>query len=137
MLRGHSGFILQSRLDRQTDGGILFGEYEPLAQSGLFDSDFYIKSNPDLATLNIDPLLHYLERGCRERRDPSARFDTGHYVKLCDALQAVALRRAMACSPCFLERPEDCPRGITCLSDLAVADVYQACRQALARVGLS
>jgi hypothetical protein len=51
--------------------------------------------------------------------------------------QAVALRRAMACSPCFLERPEDCPRGITCLSDLAVADVYQACRQALARVGLS
>lgn len=86
MLRGHSGFILQSRLDRQTDGGILFGEYEPLAQSGLFDSDFYIKSNPDLATLNIDPLLHYLERGCRERRDPSARFDTGHYLKLCDAL---------------------------------------------------
>jgi ADP-heptose:LPS heptosyltransferase/GT2 family glycosyltransferase len=73
-------------VNRQADGGILFGEYELLAQSGLFDADFYIKSNPDLATLNIDPLLHYLERGCRERRDPSARFDTGHYLKLCDAL---------------------------------------------------
>jgi ADP-heptose:LPS heptosyltransferase len=66
--------------------GILFGEYELLAQSGLFDAEFYLRANPDIASLNVDPLLHYLERGCLERRDPSASFDTSHYLKLCDAL---------------------------------------------------
>ncbi|MGO9990993.1 MAG: glycosyltransferase family 9 protein [Steroidobacteraceae bacterium] len=65
---------------------ILFGEYELLAQSGLFDPKYYLKSNPDIAALNVDPLLHYLEQGCRERRDPSAGFDTSHYLKLCNAL---------------------------------------------------
>lgn len=68
------------------DAGVLFGDYELLAQSGLFDAAFYLRTYPDIARLNVDPLLHYLERGCRERRDPSARFDTAHYLNLCAAL---------------------------------------------------
>jgi len=65
---------------------ILFGEYELLAKSGLFDAEYYIRANPEIAALNIDPLMHYLERGCHERRDPSAIFDTSHYLSQCEAL---------------------------------------------------
>jgi ADP-heptose:LPS heptosyltransferase/GT2 family glycosyltransferase len=65
---------------------ILFGDYELLAKSGLFDAEYYVKSNPDIAALNVDPLLHYMEYGCRERRDPSASFNTAHYLGLCQAL---------------------------------------------------
>jgi ADP-heptose:LPS heptosyltransferase/GT2 family glycosyltransferase len=65
---------------------ILFGEYELLARSGLFDAEYYVKSNPEIAALNVDPLLHYLEKGCRERRNPSASFDTPYYLSLCSAL---------------------------------------------------
>jgi O-antigen biosynthesis protein len=65
---------------------ILFGEYELLANSGLFDAEFYIRANPDIAALNVDPLMHYLEWGCRERRDPSAHFDTSYYLNQCQTV---------------------------------------------------
>jgi len=47
--------------------------------------------------------------------------------------RAVALRRAMSCSPCFLEDPKDCHRGVACLTELGVGEVYAACLPALAR----
>jgi ADP-heptose:LPS heptosyltransferase/GT2 family glycosyltransferase len=65
---------------------ILFGEYELLAKSGLFDPEYYIRANPDVAALNIDPLVHYLETGCREGRNPSAEFDTSYYLRQCHML---------------------------------------------------
>jgi ADP-heptose:LPS heptosyltransferase/GT2 family glycosyltransferase len=65
---------------------VLFGDYDLLARSGLFDPDYYLKSNPDVAALNVDPLLHYMEQGCLRRLDPSAAFDTAHYLKLCEKL---------------------------------------------------
>lgn len=66
--------------------GIVFGEYDLLANSGLFDAAYYIRAYPDVAKSNVDPLMHYLERGCREGRNPSAGFDTAHYLKLCESL---------------------------------------------------
>jgi len=65
---------------------ILFRNYDLVAQSGLFDAEYYLRSNPDIAELNVDPLTHYLESGCRERRDPSAKFSTEHYLSQCGAL---------------------------------------------------
>jgi len=65
---------------------ILFDEYELVARSGLFDPNFYAQNNADIAALNVDPLIHYLESGCREGRDPSADFDTAHYLAQCHAL---------------------------------------------------
>jgi GT2 family glycosyltransferase len=64
---------------------ILFRDYELLAKSGLFDAAYYLRANPHLSELNIDPLTHYLEVGCREKRDPSAGFDTSHYLSQCEA----------------------------------------------------
>lgn len=65
---------------------ILFVEYELLANSGLFDAAYYVRANPDVANSNVDPLMHYLERGCQERRDPSANFDTAYYLQSCASL---------------------------------------------------
>ncbi len=64
----------------------LFGEYELLEASRLFDPQFYRSAYPDVAALNMDPLLHYLESGCRERRDPSPAFNTAHYLEQCALL---------------------------------------------------
>jgi GT2 family glycosyltransferase len=62
---------------------IIFHEYELLAKSGLFDPDYYLRANADVADLNVDPLMHYLEQGCREGRNPSAEFDAAHYLAQC------------------------------------------------------
>jgi ADP-heptose:LPS heptosyltransferase/GT2 family glycosyltransferase len=62
---------------------ILFQAYELLAKSGLFDAEYYLGANPDVAALNVDPLLHYLECGASELRNPSGAFNARHYAKLC------------------------------------------------------
>jgi ADP-heptose:LPS heptosyltransferase len=40
--------------------------------------------------------------------------------------KAVALRRNMACSPCYLAKAEDCPRSLACLKSLEPSLVYEA-----------
>jgi GT2 family glycosyltransferase len=62
---------------------IIFHEYELLAKSGLFDPDFYVRAYRDVADLNVDPLMHYLEVGCREGRNPSAKFNASYYLSQC------------------------------------------------------
>ena len=61
----------------------LFGEYELMAQSGLFDAAYYLGANPDVAAVSIDPLTHYLEKGAIELRNPSEAFDARFYVQQC------------------------------------------------------
>jgi ADP-heptose:LPS heptosyltransferase/GT2 family glycosyltransferase len=65
---------------------ILFGSYELLAKSELFDAGFYTRSNPDVGRLGVDPLIHYLEHGSRERRNPSRHFDTAYYLSQCSRI---------------------------------------------------
>jgi glycosyltransferase involved in cell wall biosynthesis len=45
----------------------------------LFDTEFYLAHNPDIAAAGCDPFLHYLSTGHREARDPSAGFSTAAY----------------------------------------------------------
>ena len=47
--------------------------------------------------------------------------------------RAVALRRNMACSPCYLTRQEDCPRGYACMRGLEPIAVQEASEVFLAR----
>jgi ADP-heptose:LPS heptosyltransferase/GT2 family glycosyltransferase len=47
--------------------------------------------------------------------------------------RAVALRRNMICSPCYLAKAEDCPRGLACLRQLEPALVHQTAEMLLAR----
>jgi ADP-heptose:LPS heptosyltransferase/GT2 family glycosyltransferase len=61
----------------------LFRDYDTLRRSGLFDAGYYLAANPEVAAQNLDPLLHYLERGAAERRGPSPGFDTAFYLEQC------------------------------------------------------
>jgi hypothetical protein len=56
--------------------------------AGLFDDGFYLRSYPDVATDEVDPLLHYLMYGASEGRWPNPAFDPKFY-----ASQAATLRR--------------------------------------------
>lgn len=50
-----------------------------ISDSSLFDRDFYVKTYPDVAGSNVDPLDHFVTYGASEFRNPSAAFDTGWY----------------------------------------------------------
>jgi ADP-heptose:LPS heptosyltransferase/GT2 family glycosyltransferase len=47
--------------------------------------------------------------------------------------RAVAIRRNMTCSPCYLARLEDCPRSFVCMHGLAPASVQSVAEVFLAR----
>jgi ADP-heptose:LPS heptosyltransferase len=49
--------------------------------------------------------------------------------------RAVAVRRDMSCSPCFIEHAKDCPRRVACLQELSVADVYRVCERMICSSG--
>ncbi len=52
-----------------------------ITMSGLFDSRFYSTQCPDVDLTKTDPVLHYLEHGALEGRNPSSLFDTAYYLE--------------------------------------------------------
>ena len=64
----------------------IFGSYELLAKSGLFDGDYYSATNLDAVGFQVDPLLHYLEQGAREGLRPNKDFDVDFYLAQCAEL---------------------------------------------------
>jgi ADP-heptose:LPS heptosyltransferase/GT2 family glycosyltransferase len=46
--------------------------------------------------------------------------------------RALAIRRNVECSPCYLTKVEDCHRNLACLRELQPGDVYPACKRLLA-----
>ena len=63
------------------EGFRLVREMRLIAASGLFDRDWYLAQNPDVATAGVNPLRHYLRRGALEGRDPSPFFNTSYYLE--------------------------------------------------------
>ncbi|WP_051305211.1 glycosyltransferase [Desulfogranum mediterraneum] len=53
--------------------------YRAIVRSGLFDADYYLRENPDLQSSLIDPVIHYLQYGYSEGRDPNPLFATWWY----------------------------------------------------------
>lgn len=45
----------------------------------LFDHQYYLRNNPDLAISGMDPYLHYVWFGASRGRDPAEDFDTEFY----------------------------------------------------------
>ena len=52
---------------------------EQVLGTGLFDTEYYLKAYPDVAQCYINPLVHFVEHGAAEFRNPSAKFDTCWY----------------------------------------------------------
>jgi glycosyltransferase involved in cell wall biosynthesis/SAM-dependent methyltransferase len=72
-LRGIRGLIGKERRHLASD-------YRVVASSPLFDRDWYLKRNPDVAAALLDPVLHYLRYGADEGRQPSPLFNSEEYV---------------------------------------------------------
>lgn len=51
-----------------------------LRESDLFDANWYLANNPDVAKTKIDPLLHYYRHGAFEGRDPGPKFSSSWYL---------------------------------------------------------
>jgi lipopolysaccharide biosynthesis protein/GT2 family glycosyltransferase len=60
--------------------GETIGQMRLIASSGLFDRDWYLDRYPDVRAIGVDPVLHYLEQGASEGRNPSRLFDTRWYL---------------------------------------------------------
>jgi hypothetical protein len=52
-----------------------------IADSGLFDSAYYVQQKPELKGAEIDPLDHFLEYGLEEAADPHPLFDASYYLE--------------------------------------------------------
>ena len=52
---------------------------EAATRTRFFDTAWYLAENPDVRNDGVNPLLHYVERGAGEGRDPSPGFSTSHY----------------------------------------------------------
>ena len=52
-----------------------------ISELGLFDEVFYTHRYPEILDTGVEPLVHYLKFGGKERKDPSGLFDTSSYLK--------------------------------------------------------
>ncbi len=56
-------------------------DFRLIAESNLLDRDWYLLRNLDVAKTGGDPLLHYLQHGAAEGRDPGPEFCTRAYLE--------------------------------------------------------
>ena len=59
----------------------IFSQYLLILKSGLFDRYYYLFQYPDVRQADIDPLLHFIKFGWKERRNPSEKFNTSFYLE--------------------------------------------------------
>ncbi len=101
-----------------------------LGHSGLFDTAYYLKCNPDLAGLGSEALAHYHYYGWREGRRPNLYFDPvwyrGQYPEVAAAdvnplLHYITAGEAEGCKPIawfdpdWYARTHKPPPGVTAL----------------------
>ena len=54
--------------------------YRAIRSSGLFDEEYYLKNNLDIAESNMNPIKHFIRHGWHEGRNPNKFFDTKWYL---------------------------------------------------------
>jgi hypothetical protein len=67
--------------DQEPEEPELRDEAELLAQSPLFDRNWYYAQYRDIAAANLDPIDHYLRTGAAEGRNPGPNFDGNWYLE--------------------------------------------------------
>ena len=55
-------------------------DYWTIKKSGLFDPVYYLMNYPDVRRADIDPLMHFIRFGWKEKRNPSSSFNTSFYL---------------------------------------------------------
>ena len=55
-------------------------EYQEIFRSSYFDTNYYLSTYPDVKSSKMDPIMHYLNHGADEGRNPSRYFETSYYL---------------------------------------------------------
>lgn len=85
---GRLAATLESRQRTESDAATppSTSESHNAEQSALvgseFNSAYYLATNPDIVASGLDPLLHFMETGWREGRDPNHLFSVSSYLEL-------------------------------------------------------
>lgn len=105
-----------------------------LRSTALFDPEWYLLANPDVANAGVDPYRHYVEFGAAEGRSTSALFDAAYYASQFPAGDRPdtplyhylrnAWERHRNPSPCFDEAWYVARTGITRAHALTPADHF-------------
>jgi hypothetical protein len=132
--------------------------YLSLKRSPLFDDSYYLVSNPDLAQSMQDPIVHYLNKGAKEGRNPNPWFDISFYMSTHPGIASAGInplfhylmlvaRQGYNPHPLFdtsyylsenlgvaksAMNPEECPYDLKCLKMLWSYKVFEAAKQSLA-----
>ncbi len=83
--------LMQKYLEKHQSARKLKRQIMLIQNSGLFDTQWYLKEYADVAKSGVDPIKHYLKFGADEGRDPSLEFDTRYYQRTNPDLQNSAL----------------------------------------------
>jgi glycosyltransferase involved in cell wall biosynthesis len=66
-------------------------QYWTIKRSGLFDPRYYFDANPDCRRADVDPLLHFIEFGWKEGRNPSSLFSVNDYLDMYKDVQTAGV----------------------------------------------
>ncbi|MEL6647047.1 MAG: glycosyltransferase family 4 protein [Pseudomonadota bacterium] len=66
-----------------------------IEQSGLFDREWYLATNPDVADQGMDPFLHYVTHGAQEGREPRPNCDEKDQARVNEAGLALMQHTAL------------------------------------------
>jgi glycosyltransferase involved in cell wall biosynthesis len=69
------------QMARELTEGWRSREEQICAESGLFDSEWYLQQNPYVAKSGMSPLGHYIRSGAMEGLDPNPFFDSDWYME--------------------------------------------------------
>ena len=53
-----------------------------IQESGYFNTQYYLDSNPYVKKAGVDPLWHFAHHGGKEGRNPSVKFDSAYYEEV-------------------------------------------------------
>jgi len=73
-------FALSGAREGRAPSAAAWAEQHRQILASYFDADYYRRSNPDLPA-DCDPYQHFMLVGWKERRNPSAAFDVGYYLR--------------------------------------------------------
>src|SRR4051812_26509521 len=59
--------------------------------SGLFDTEYYLSSNPDVEEAGVHPLEHFFDAGYLEGRRPNFYFDPSWYLDRYSDIRAAGM----------------------------------------------
>jgi len=51
-----------------------------IVKSGLFDVEYYLQAYPEVRSVDVNPLKHFVKYGWKEGKNPSTGFDTNFYL---------------------------------------------------------